>query len=69
MLGVVKVFLWKVGNDLLPTKKNMFQRKIVEDPSYPIYQEEVESVMHALWECLAANDVWANDQSYVKKLE
>lgn len=68
VLGVVKVFLWKVGNNLLTTKKNLFHRKIVEDPNHPICLREVETMMHALWRCRAANDIWVEGQSYVLKI-
>ncbi|XP_041016197.1 uncharacterized protein LOC121258719 [Juglans microcarpa x Juglans regia] len=65
--GVVKLFLWKAANNLLPTKKNLFKRKVVQDPSCPICFAEEESVMHALWECKAANDIWADERSIVQK--
>lgn len=47
MPGVVKLFIWKAGNDLLHAKKNLFWRKIVANQSCPICYVEDESVMHA----------------------
>ncbi|XP_040987653.1 uncharacterized protein LOC121235369 [Juglans microcarpa x Juglans regia] len=64
---MVKLFLWKATNELLPTKKNLFQRKVVEDPFYPVCLKEEESVIHVLWECPAANDVWKNGLIGVSK--
>lgn len=34
--GVVKFFLWKAANNLLPMKKNLFKRKIVTDQRCPM---------------------------------
>lgn len=65
--GVVKLFLWKAASNLLPTKQNLFKRKIVQEPSCPICQGEEESVIHALWECKAANDIWTDKRSLVQK--
>ncbi|XP_041020460.1 uncharacterized protein LOC121262109 [Juglans microcarpa x Juglans regia] len=64
---MVKFFLWKAANELLPTKRNLFHRKIVENPLCPICFRDEESVIHALWKCPAANDVWANGLSGIHK--
>lgn len=47
--AVVKNFLWKAINNCLPTKENLATRIIVEDPSCPICNREVESVCYSLW--------------------
>lgn len=64
---VVKLFLWKVGNDLLAAKNNPFYKKIVDNPYCPICLKGEESLMHVLGQCLATNDVWAEDPSIVQK--
>lgn len=46
---MVKIFLWRVGNELLPTKRNLFLKKIVENPLCLICLREEEFVIHALW--------------------
>lgn len=33
---VTKMFLWKAGNHLLPTKVNLFKRGMVKDKKYPV---------------------------------
>lgn len=58
ILGVVKTFMWKAFNNGLPTRDNLFERKIIDDPRCSIYQRETETVSHVLESCLAAIDVW-----------
>ncbi|XP_040988973.1 uncharacterized protein LOC121236596 [Juglans microcarpa x Juglans regia] len=65
--GVTKLFLWKVANNLLPTKVYMYKRKITIDKRCPICNVEEETLIHVLWECPATNDLWGNDASFVKK--
>jgi hypothetical protein len=33
---VVKLFMWQVCNDILPTNKNLLKRKVLTDALYPI---------------------------------
>lgn len=61
--GVVKVFLWKALNDCLPTRRNLFRRKMVESSCCPICESEVESITHILWSCTEAMDVWVEHKS------
>jgi hypothetical protein len=47
--AVVKIFLlWKVGNDLLPTKVNLFKKHAIPEPVCPICLQEREDVYHSL---------------------
>jgi ribonuclease HI len=57
--NAAKMFLWRAGHNLLPTKMNLMQRRVVKDSYCPICLREPETVEHALWECLAAADVWS----------
>ncbi|XP_042942878.1 uncharacterized protein LOC122277061 [Carya illinoinensis] len=59
--------MWKVGNDLLATKWNIFKRKILDDPLCPICQIDTETVMHLLWQCPAANAVWTEMTTPIQK--
>ncbi|XP_035545959.1 uncharacterized protein LOC108997798 [Juglans regia] len=38
---------------------NLFQRRVVKDAKCPFCLNEDETTMHAIWECPAATDVWA----------
>jgi ribonuclease HI len=55
---VVKMFLWKACNNILPDKENLFKRKCVNDPLCVICGLQVESVGHVLWSSASAKDVW-----------
>lgn len=67
VLGATKHFVWKATNNILPTRVNLWQRKIVEDPLCPICKMEEEDGMHALWNCPAAMDVWGETSSPINK--
>ena len=54
----IKVFGWRACNDILPTKLNLSNQKIIADAMCPICIRFLESAIHALWECEAAKDVW-----------
>jgi hypothetical protein len=63
----VKLFMWKACNDLLPTKTNLFKRKVVEDTKCPCCTLEEETTYHVLWSCPAARDVWGSHLSAFQK--
>ncbi|KAG6628833.1 hypothetical protein CIPAW_14G039600 [Carya illinoinensis] len=65
--GVVKLFLWKVGQELLPIKENLHRRKVSASNMCPICERRVETAVHMIWGCSAASDVWAMDESPVRK--
>ncbi|KAF5441933.1 hypothetical protein F2P56_037100 [Juglans regia] len=65
--AVVKMFLWKALNNILPTKSNLFKKKIADCPLCPICGSSEESMIHILWNCISATDVWAKNNSPVKK--
>lgn len=54
----VKIFIWKAINEALPTKRNLFHRRITEIALCPICEQSKET-SHALWSCGVASDVWA----------
>jgi hypothetical protein len=63
----VKIFLWRACNDVLPTRVNLSQRKITETKCCLCYQIEEESILHALWTCSVAKDVWGCANSRFQK--
>ncbi|XP_062175909.1 uncharacterized protein LOC133880954 [Alnus glutinosa] len=66
--AVVKNFMWKVGNDLLPTKGNLFQKNIVQNPNCPICLQETEDMLHILWSCKSSMAVWQECGKKIQKL-
>ncbi|XP_062145408.1 uncharacterized protein LOC133852660 [Alnus glutinosa] len=61
------LFLWRACNDILPTKNNLYKRKVVIDQLCPICNSEVESVGHALWRCVSAQAVWCCCEGPIQK--
>jgi hypothetical protein len=56
--AVLKFFLWKACNNLLPTKENLYSKKIVQDPLCPLSLQASESVGHILWSCPSSVAAW-----------
>jgi hypothetical protein len=67
-LGVIKNFLWKVGNDLLPTKLNLFIKKVVPEPGCPICAQDTEDALHILWKCNSSMAVWQGCGKKIQKM-
>jgi hypothetical protein len=63
----VKVFMWRACHNLLPTKLNLFKRKVVDFNICPCDEREEETIVHALWECPSAQDVGGCKENIFKK--
>jgi len=63
----VQLFLWRLCNDILPTKEKLWKRRIVENPLCPCCGVEVESSIHAVWLCVAAKSVWSECSPRIHK--
>jgi hypothetical protein len=63
----VKIFTWRASHEILPTRANLFKRKVVENNLCPCYKSEVETAIHTLWYCPAAQDVWGGTGSCFQK--
>lgn len=63
----IKVFGWKVCHGILPTQVNLVKRKITGDNAYPICTQFPKTEIHALWDCLVAQDVWAGSRIKLQK--
>ena len=57
--------VWRACHNLLPTKANLFKRRVTDSLLCPICNLEDESVEHVVWSCLATSDV----RSSVPKLQ
>ena len=54
----IKHFLWCACCEALPTKKNLFNRKVTHNDFCECCGREVEDTIHALWECLVLKEIW-----------
>jgi hypothetical protein len=64
---VVKTFLWQASNDILPTRANLHKKGILSDPLCPVCGLESETVVHILWSCPSASDVWLECMKSIHK--
>ncbi|XP_059451001.1 uncharacterized protein LOC132181785 [Corylus avellana] len=53
-----KHFFWRACHEILPTRDNLWRRKVIDDPRCPICESKEESTFHILWQCQSAKDVW-----------
>ena len=65
--NAAKKIFWRASHNLLPTKDNLLRRKVVKEPFCPICGNEPETVLHALWSCPTAIDVWGNSTKSIQK--
>jgi hypothetical protein len=64
--NLVKVFMWRACHNLLPTNLYLFKQKVVDSNLCPCCEKE-ETIIHALWKCPSAQDVWDCKESFLKK--
>jgi hypothetical protein len=62
-----KVFMWRAYHNILPTKENLKQRGIVNDDLCQFCYLERETVLHVIWECPVAHDVWGVSEQVFQK--
>jgi hypothetical protein len=65
---VLRNFSWKMCNNLLPTKDNLFRKKSIPDPTCPLCLREPETIFHCIWGCPAAVAVWQECRRPLQKL-
>ncbi|XP_042944686.1 uncharacterized protein LOC122278573 [Carya illinoinensis] len=67
ILHLVRTLLWRAAKDILPTKVNLFKRKVLQASKCPICLTHPETVTHALWSCKAAQAIWSECLRKVQK--
>jgi hypothetical protein len=65
----VKLFIWRACHNILPTRVNLTQKKVLEDSSCPCCGEAVETICHTFWECPVARVVWGGNSSIFHKCQ
>ena len=63
----IKVFGWCACQNILPTRANLRQRKVMDEDVCMLYSREAETGVHALWDCAVARDVWAGSLVWLQK--
>jgi ribonuclease HI len=63
----ILLFLWRACNDILPTKNNLYKRKVVTDQLCPMCGSEAESNSHVQWRCDSARAVWGCCRGPIQK--
>lgn len=58
-----KIFGWRVSQDILPTRENLTKHQLLKDDTCQLCMRELESMLHTLWSCAVARDVWARSQT------
>jgi hypothetical protein len=62
-----KICLWRACQNLLPTKQNLLKKGVMKDDLCPCCKFQEESILHALWSCLSAKDVWGSGSMVFQK--
>jgi hypothetical protein len=62
-----KVFMWRACKNILHTKDNLFKRGVVKDDICFMCGNEGETVMHIIWECPSAVDIWGACRGKIQK--
>ena len=57
--GKVKHFLWQACSEALPTKHNLYKKKIINNQLCNFCERAVETTSHVLWACPYANGMWS----------
>lgn len=60
-------FLWRMAHNSLPTKVNLFLKRVVDNPLCPLCLQELKIVVQMAWNYCAANDVWATSTLAIHK--
>ncbi|KAA3455898.1 reverse transcriptase [Gossypium australe] len=58
----IKLTIWKITWNFLPTRANLQRRRLLADPSCPKCGERAETVDHLFRECPATVEVWSELQ-------
>ena len=60
--SLLNMLAWKAGRNILATKSNLTQRRIISDGTCDLCGQEQETVCHLLWTCDHAKEVWRSSK-------
>ena len=55
------MFTWRALKDSLPSKLNLWKRKVVQDPICEFCSAQTEDLVHALWDYPSIHSAWAKE--------
>lgn len=58
----IKHFLRRACSDSLPTKGNLFRRKITTNATCDCCRDQAEDTIHALWDCYVVTEIWWEEE-------
>ena len=58
----LKMFLWRMASDILPTKDKLTRFFPAMDPKCPLFDASPESSLHLFVYCQAARFLWAGNE-------
>ena len=67
LLNEIKVFAWRACHEILPIVANLTRRRVINDDKCSICTRETKSTIHALWDCVVAQDFWAGSTRKLQK--
>ena len=62
----IKVFLWRVCSNALPTMENLKRRRVLEDAKCKSCLAAEENTLHAIWSCEKLQHIWFPCFSWVQ---
>ncbi|XP_041003934.1 uncharacterized protein LOC121249293 [Juglans microcarpa x Juglans regia] len=65
--GVARHFIWRAGNDLLPTRYYLCRKKIIDCDTCPICLNGAKTVSQVLWSCPVVSNVWGARRSPLRQ--
>nr|POE75356.1 putative ribonuclease h protein [Quercus suber] len=63
----IKIFLWRACSEALPTRANLFKRKVVDVQTCQLCNRDNETTLHALWSYQNNLTVWESRFGWVKR--
>lgn len=54
----VKIFMWRVANNMLPTTENLWKKIVLQTPWCQRCRSYEKSTFHSLFECKASRKIW-----------
>ena len=63
----IKVFGWRACRCILPTRVNLSKKRIIADNRCEACKTELETEIHAIWNCGVAQDIWAGCSRRLQK--